>query len=108
MPLPHVQNPSRLRTGLALVVALLADALQILLGPLGWGFADEIIDVVAMLLISLLIGFHPLFVPTFVAEVIPVVDMLPTWTACVTAVVFLKRRKRPTTNPPAAPPTIDV
>jgi hypothetical protein len=55
-----------------------------------------------------LIGFHPLFVPTFVAEVIPVVDMLPTWTACVTAVVFLKRRKRPPTNPPAAPPTIDV
>ncbi len=104
----RVPHPSRLRAGLALLVALLADAIQILLGPLGWSFADEIIDVGAMLIISMLVGFHPLFVPTFIAEAVPVVDMLPTWTACVTAVVLLKRRHHPPPPPASAPPAIDI
>jgi hypothetical protein len=94
---------------MALAVALIADAIQILLGPLGWTFADEIIDVFVMLLVCLLIGFHPLLIPTFVAEAFPVVDMLPTWTGCVCAVALLKRRPaRPPESPSGGPPTIDV
>jgi len=76
----------------AFAVALVADGLQLLLGPLGWSFFDEIIDVVSMVLLSLLVGFHPLFLPTFLVEMIPVVDMLPTWTACVAAVIALRKR----------------
>ena len=96
-----ILTPSRI--GLAFAVALAADGIQVLLGPLGWAFFDEIIDVITMIATGLLIGFHPLLLPTFVVEFIPIVDMLPTWTACVALVVTL-RRKQPRSNP--APPPI--
>ena len=83
---------SQTRIGIALAVAVAADALPFLLGPLGWTFADEIIDVVAMAVLSMTLGFHVLFLPTFIVELVPVADMLPTWTACVMAVVGLRRR----------------
>jgi hypothetical protein len=92
----------------ALVVALAADGFQLALGPLGWTFADEIMDVIAMILISWLIGFHALFLPTFAVEFIPVIDMLPTWTACTVAVIALRKREQrnhPAPSP-AAPPVI--
>jgi hypothetical protein len=82
---------TRWRIGLALLVALTADAVQLLLGPIGWAFSDEAIDVVTMGLTSLLLGFHVLLLPTFVLEIIPVVGMLPTWTGCVLAVAALRR-----------------
>jgi hypothetical protein len=83
---------TRRRIWLAFIVAIAADGLQLLTGTLGWVFLDEMIDIVAMILTSLLIGFHPLFLPTFVLEFIPVVDMLPTWTGCVAVVVALRRK----------------
>jgi hypothetical protein len=83
---------TRWRVGLALAIALAADGIQILLGPIGWAFSDEIIDVVTMAATSLLVGFHLLLLPTFVLEFLPVTDMLPTWTGCVIAVVALRRR----------------
>ena len=94
---------TRLRIVLALMVAITADGLQFLLGPLGWVFADEAIDVVAMILASWLIGFHLLFLPTFVVELIPVADMLPTWTGCVALVAALRKREQSR----AAPPKLD-
>lgn len=92
----------------AFAVALVTDGIQLLLGPLGWAFIDEITDVVSMVILSLLVGFHPLFLPTFLVESIPVVDMLPTWTGCVAAVVALRRRnERATAQPDAVtPPTV--
>ena len=84
---------TRRRIALALVLAGLADALQIALGPVGWFLFDEIIDVLAMVAMTLLIGFHPLLLPTFIVEIVPVVDMLPTWTACVGVVVMLRKRQ---------------
>ncbi|HEY6359235.1 MAG TPA: hypothetical protein VIX35_13425 [Vicinamibacterales bacterium] len=83
---------TRWRVALALAVAVTADAFQILLGPIGWFLSDEVIDVVTMIVTSWLIGFHILLLPTFVLESIPLVDMLPTWTGCVIAVVALRRR----------------
>ena len=73
---------TRNRIRLAYAVAVTADALQMVLGPLGWAFPDEVIDVAAMVLTVGAIGFHPLLLPTFVVEFIPLVDILPTWTAC--------------------------
>ena len=35
-----------------------------------------------MILTSWVIGFHFLLLPTFVIELVPVLDDLPTWTAC--------------------------
>jgi hypothetical protein len=85
---------TRQRIQLAFVVAILSDALQLGLGPLGWTFVDEIIDVVAMILTSWLLGFHFLLVPTFLVELIPVVDMLPTWTGCVAVLVSIRKREQ--------------
>jgi len=94
----------------ALAVAVFADGLQFLLGPLGWVFGDQAIDCVAMVLTSWLIGFHWLLLPTFVMEFIPVLDELPTWTACTIAVIALRKREQravPPTIPPAKP-TIEI
>ena len=74
--------------------AVTIDVAQFLLGPLGWAGADEILDAVAMVLTWRLIGFHPLLLPTFVLELVPFTDMLPTWTGCVALVVALRKRQQ--------------
>lgn len=103
---------TRSRILLAFLVAIAADGFQIMLGPFGWTFFDEVIDVITMIATSLLIGFHPLLLPTFLVELIPLIDMLPTWTACIAIVVALRRRQQrrdPSPSPTARPPqVIDV
>jgi hypothetical protein len=94
---------------LAYGLAVTADIVPWVLGPVGWAFADEIVDVVAMASIARLIGFHPLLLPTFVAEFLPVVDLVPTWTGCVAVVVALRRKQQGAVSEPSAPgPFIDV
>jgi hypothetical protein len=87
-------------------VAIGVDVLQWVLGPVGWAFVDEILDVVAAGLISQAIGFHPLLLPAFLLEFLPIADLLPTWTGCVALVVMLRRRKEP--PPPGPGDVIDV
>ena len=99
---------TRPRVRLAYAIAVTADVLQLLLGPIGWAFADEILDLSAMILIWRIIGFHPLLLPTFVLEFLPAADMLPTWTGCVALVLALRRRQGPPPQPPAPGPVIDV
>lgn len=109
---------TRGRVAVALGAALLADALQLALGPLSLTFLDEIVDVAVMILMVRLVGFHPLLLPTFALELLPLVDLLPTWTGCVMAVIALRRMgPRATTQPPSPsaqdpppkpPPCIDV
>ena len=95
---------TRSRIALAFAIAVAADGIQILLGPLGWTFLDEIMDVIAMILTSVAIGFHPLLLPTFAVELLPIVDMLPTWTGCVALVVALRsRQERTSPGPPPIP-----
>jgi hypothetical protein len=77
-------------------VAITVDAAQLLLGPFGWSLADQGLDLVAMVLTIWLLGFHPLLLPTFVIELLPVMDVLPTWTGCVGLVVALRRRRAAT------------
>lgn len=97
---------TRLRVGVALGAAVLADAMQLLLGPVGWFLADEIIDVGAMIATSLAIGLHPLLLPTFIVELLPVVDLWPTWTGCVIAVIALRRNDLQ--KPAGVPTDIDI
>ena len=85
---------TRHRVRLAYAIAVTADLLQLLLGPLGWAGADEILDVAAMILIWRVIGFHPFLLPTFALEFLPVADLLPTWTGCVALVVALRKRQQ--------------
>ena len=85
---------TRTRMILALVAAVMTDGTQLalgLLGPLSWP-VDEAIDVFTMIVTSWLLGFHWLLLPTFVVKSVPLVDDLPTWTACVAAVIALRNR----------------
>ena len=94
---------TRTRMVLALAVAVVTDGLQFALGPLGWIFIDQGLDTVAMVLTTWILGFHLLLLPTFVVKLVPIADELPTWTACVIAVIALRKRdqaleKTPSTN----------
>jgi hypothetical protein len=99
-----VLTPARVR--IAYAVAIGVDVCQWVLGPVGWAFADEILDVFAAGTISWAIGFHPLLLPAFALEFLPIADLLPTWTGCVALVVMLRRRKEP--QPPGPGDVIDV
>ena len=99
-------TPTRVR--LAYAIAVTVDVLQWVLGPVGWLFADEILDVAAAALISWAIGFHPLLLPAFALEFLPVADLLPTWTGCVWLVVMLKRKQQTPAAPSNPGPFIDV
>ncbi len=85
---------------LALALAVLADGLQVLLLPafVEGGLApwDAALDVgVAAIMIALL-GWHVAFLPSFMAKLVPVVDLFPSWTGAVLFVAAqraLRRRK---------------
>src|SRR5262245_58772550 len=96
------------RVRLAYAIAIATDLVQLALGPFGWTFADEILDIAAAIAIARLIGFHPLLLPTFVLELVPVADLLPTWTGCVALVIALRRRQQPSEPPATRGEIIDV
>jgi hypothetical protein len=87
--------PTHSRVKAAYAVAIATDVLQFALGPFGWAFTDEILDVIALIATTRLIGFHPLLLPTFILEFIPVIDVLPTWTACVALVLATRNKQSP-------------
>ena len=78
-------TPGRRRAALAVAVA--ADIIQWVGAPLFfWGAGsslDDVLDVVVAIVLVRLIGFHWALVPAFVAEIVPFVDLVPTWTAAV-------------------------
>ncbi|HKA25024.1 MAG TPA: hypothetical protein VKF80_08595 [Candidatus Eisenbacteria bacterium] len=93
------------RRRLALFIALAADALQIVLLPLLLpGVAvDDAIDLVVAIVMIKLLGWHVAFLPTFVAELVPGMNLLPTWTAAVWFVTR-KRKLPPVVEPPSELP----
>lgn len=83
------------RTKAAWIVAIAADALQIVLFPVfGGGLLSPVtdaLDIVVAMAMVVLLGWHVAFLPTAIAEVIPALNIFPTWTA---AVFFVTRRRR--------------
>jgi hypothetical protein len=63
---------------------------------------DDILDVVACLTLTALIGWHIAFLPTFLIELLPVGDLAPTWTIAV--LIATRDRTPPQPVPPALPP----
>ena len=92
---------TRTRMILAFAVAVVADGLQFIFTLVP--FVDQAVDVVAFALTTWAVGFHLLLLPTFAVEFIPGVDMLPTWTACVIAVIALRKRDQNAAPPPPPP-----
>jgi hypothetical protein len=68
-------------------IAALADLLQIVLLPAFFpgalSPASTAIDVSVAVVLVRLLGWHWAFLPTFIAEMTPFVDLVPTWTAAV-------------------------
>jgi hypothetical protein len=79
--------PSVARVWTARFLAVGADALQLFLLPLfGEGFASPLndgLDLVVGAILVWLVGFHWVFLPSLAAELVPGVDLAPTWTAAV-------------------------
>ena len=61
-----------------------------------------------MTLLWRVIGFHPLLLPTFILEFLPVADLVPTWTGCVALVLAFRRRQGAHAATPDPGPYIDV
>lgn len=102
--LPITMTASKER--LAWMLAMAVDAVQIFALPLfGEGALsplDTVLDVAAAAALIKLVGWHWAFVPTFFAELVPGLDLFPTWTAAV----FYVTRQRPvmTTTREHVPP----
>src|SRR5262245_17723372 len=79
----------------AWLIAIAADGIQILILPLFVAGAlspvDVIIDVCVALLLSRLLGWHWAFLPTVIAELVPALDLFPTWTLAVLFVSWQRR-----------------
>ena len=77
----------------ALLIAILADVVQLGLVPLfglGWlAPLNDMLDVVIAIVLTHRLGWHLAFLPTFIAELLPVVDIFPSWTL---AVLFVTRK----------------
>lgn len=77
----------RWRFQTAMVLAMAADALQIFVLPLfaegGLSPADDVLDLTVAAVLVRLLGWHWEFLPAFVAELVPGVDLVPFWTFAV-------------------------
>ncbi len=103
----------RLRVRIAMGIAILADALQLLVFPIFVAGApsplDDVVDAVVGGALLYLLGTHWEFLPSFLGKLVPGVDLVPFWTLAV-ANVYRKTRNEPITidathEPQAAPAT---
>jgi hypothetical protein len=90
-------NVTKKRVRLALALAMLADVLQLGILPLlaegviPYVIVNDVMDVVVAVAMILLIGWHWAFLPSFALELVPALNLVPTWTA---AVLFVTRGSR--------------
>jgi len=101
-----VATAARIRAARA--IAMLADLAQIVVFPsFSWGAlspVNDALDVGVGLALTWLLGWHWAFLPSFLSELIPIWDLVPTWTA---AVWFVTSGTLPPAGGPPGPP-IDV
>jgi len=80
----------------AMILAIIADALQIAVFPLFVGGAmspaDDVLDFGVGALMVHLLGWHWEFLPSFFAKLVPGVDLVPFWTMAV-ANVYRKSKR---------------
>ena len=80
----------------AMVLAIIADALQIVVFPLfvegAASPADDILDFGIGAVLVCLLGWHWEFLPSFFAKLLPGVDLVPLWTMAVASVYWKSKR----------------
>lgn len=105
----ELSAPARIRVARSIAIA--ADVIQIAGFPLFASGAaspvNDVLDVIVAVALTWLVGWHWSFLPSFAAELVPGLDLVPTWTA---AVFFATRsgRGRGLSRPPPPPGTIDA
>lgn len=110
-------DSTRVRVNAARVIAVLADCLQLMVFPVfveGYlSPLEDALDVIVGGLMCALLGFHWSFLPSFIAKLVPGLDLIPTWTAAVFLVTGVGPGKAapsvqtidvPAVTPPAAEP----
>jgi hypothetical protein len=89
-----ISSSTRFRA--ALILAIIADALQIVVFPLfvegAVSPADDILDLGVGASLVYLLGWNWEFLPSFLAKLVPGVDLVPFWTLAVANVY--RRSKR--------------
>jgi hypothetical protein len=74
----------------AIVLAILADAFQIIVSPLfvegALSPADDVLDLGMAAVLIQLLGWHWEFLPSFLVKLVPGVDLIPLWTMAVASV----------------------
>jgi len=85
-----------LRFRTAMILAIIADALQIVVFPLfvagAASPADDVLDFAVGAVLVYLLGWHWEFLPSFFAKLVPGVDLVPFWTMAV-ANVYRKSKR---------------
>ena len=86
----------RMRFQVAMVLAIIADALQLVFLPLfvegAESPADDILDFGIGAILIRLLGWHWEFLPSFLAKLVPGVDLVPFWTIAVVNVYRKSKR----------------
>jgi len=94
-----MKEMTKKRVRLALATAMLADVLQLGILPLlaegviPYAVVNDVLDVLVAVAMLLMIGWHWAFLPSFALELVPALNLVPTWTA---AVLFVTRGSRAT------------
>jgi len=95
-----VSSKTRMRVAFAL--AAVADLVQLAVFPLfvegAASPADDLLDLGVAGVMSLLLGWHWEFLPSFLGKLVPGVDFVPLWTLAV-ANVYRKSKKVEATAP---------
>ena len=82
-----VQLSPRSRFRIAMILAIAADAVQVVLFPLfaegALSPADDVLDCAVAAVMVHLLGWHWEFLPTFFAKLVPGADLVPFWTLAV-------------------------
>jgi hypothetical protein len=85
-----------LRFRTAMILAIIADALQIVVFPIfvagAASPADDVLDFAVGAVLVYLLGWHWEFLPSFFAKLVPGVDLVPFWTMAV-ANVYRKSKR---------------
>jgi hypothetical protein len=80
----------------AMIIAIIADALQIIILPLfvegAESPADDMLDLGVGAALVYLLGWHWEFLPSFLAKLVPGIDLVPFWTMAVASVYRKSKR----------------
>jgi len=84
----------------AMLLAVLADAVQLIVFPLfapgALSPADDLLDLAVAGMMTHLLGWHWEFLPSFLIKLVPGVDLVPCWTIAVANVWRKTKHSAPT------------